>query len=159
MLRDILVVILAVVLSALLFSLAGFIEVRFTDLGAAAVEMGAKGKDGVPREPERVFPLLEAFQVRSRFLYRPAIAILVGSFVGLFAQRARRRLTIIALLPLVTLAWDQESWDAIGIGLSLLYLGIGLAGAEGMIRWRRRRAGTTTGSGTTSSLASEAKTG
>lgn len=138
MLHTALLVVVAVAVSMLLSSLEGFVEANFTQLGATARDMAdmARSRDTGRTDPEEVFRVLEGFQLRIRWLYRPMTAMCVGLVVGLLGRRAPRRVAALAILPFLLGVCEREGWDLIGVALSAVYLGLTLLVVHLALMWR-----------------------
>jgi hypothetical protein len=134
------VVLLAVAVSMLLLALQGSIEANLTQLGVVTREIAEAGRnaESVRSDPTGIFQSLKASQLRSRFLYRPAVALCVGLVVGFLGRGAPRRVAVLAMLPFLALICDNEGWDVIGIPLSVFYLGLALTVVQLTMLWRGR---------------------
>ena len=137
--RNAVAVVLGVVLTILLFALVGYIELHFTAYGSAVSSMAEKGKDGklVRRDLERFFALQEGSLLRSRWVYRPLIALCVGLVVGFVARGALRLSALIAITPFLILVWEREGWSLVGMMYLPVYLALALASAEITVRLAR----------------------
>src|SRR5262245_42681724 len=140
--RRVFVVLGASALSMMLVVVAGYVEARLTSVGAVAAELAHRQREGqVAPNGEELFRTLREAQLRSRFIYRPVVALCVGATVGALVARKRRVLISAAMLPFLILVWDHERWDLKGIAFVALYLALSILGGElaGMLKSRQPR--------------------
>lgn len=140
MLRNVWAVSAGIVLSVLLMALAGAVELRFTDAGAAALTLAEKGRGAhlAQETPDRVFEFLRQSRLRNRALYRPLIAAAVALLVALLGRGWPRSMSTLALIPFLVMTGQQESWGWACVALCGLYLALALAVATATGRLKAR---------------------
>ncbi len=89
-------------------------------------------------------PLRQQAPMLVRYILNPAIAVLVGAYVGVFARSRPATLAALSLTPCALAFLFARRQDAFHFPLlallCLVYLLIGLAVATGTLRLRRRNA-------------------
>src|SRR5438874_161939 len=101
MIRPVVVVLVAILLSGLLAAVVGFVVASGADtrlmLDAAADHEA--GRAAGQQRAEAVWEALDRAQFRNAWIYCPAIALIVGSFVGLASRRHAWQLAIAGIAP------------------------------------------------------------
>ncbi len=142
MIRNSLIVLGCVTLSFLLAGVSGFLYVNFTQPGQFAADpevlnmdvQAIKAKYG--GDP---WALMERGLRLLKYVFWPAIAILVGLFAGCFARDRVTLIAVLGVLPLQVFFVAASSFSAFGFLLVALYTGLACAAALGIDRLKRMR--------------------
>ena len=79
-----------------------------------------------------------------QFVLFPAVALLVGAFVGLLARSVVWQAAALSLVPLLVFVLLASSWDLEGFVLSGVYLALCCAASLLLSRWRGKKAASRT---------------
>ncbi|HVP44166.1 MAG TPA: hypothetical protein VMS96_12095 [Terriglobales bacterium] len=143
--RAIIVGIAAVLLALTLLSLAGFLELKYTQNGAFVRDWATKGAPD-----SRVYGDPIEFMFRwvrfNQFVISPAVSVVVGLFIGFLCRGRLLLLVIIGVLPIVVVTYSS---DLLSVVSGALCFGFGWLAARSsqVLTSRRTRAQITSESG------------
>lgn len=143
MIRTVSVVLVAMLLSGVLAAFVGYVMATGADT-RLMLDVNADYRAGKPVGEQRAQALwesLEAAQFRSSWVYSPAVALIVGFFVGLTSRRWAWQLALAGVAPFAIIFSVGTHGIASGLPFLCLYLALAaLSGWSGWVLLKRARA-------------------
>ncbi|HTG15120.1 MAG TPA: hypothetical protein VK747_07605 [Blastocatellia bacterium] len=134
MLKNILLIFAGIALTIVLAGVGGWVMLQLTPVGRAIRESGAEWySQGDPFESMRKTMLM------IELLVCPVIAIAVGTFIGLLAEKRAGLLATMSISPLVIFFLLASKLSLSAVALSVTYLLLASLVAFGMARWKIQR--------------------
>jgi hypothetical protein len=131
MIRAVIVVLGAILLSGLLAALVGFVVASGADT-QLMLDMAADHEAGgavAHQEADAVWEALERGRFRDAWIYCPAIVLLVGSFVGLTSRSHAWQLALAGIAPFAVIFSVGTRGVPSGLPFLSFYLAVGAVSA------------------------------